>query len=607
MLSRANSWHAGVGQAASRARGRSCPVFLAAGYILAFIVWQVLASAPAQALTAEELNLIAEGFDIFNNETFDGNGRSCGTCHIGEKNYNITPADIAQLSPAKRALVFATNSPELENPTLVEKLALFNINEEHEPGNIDEPEGPFRASMTISLPFTTANDFCSVPAGPLVALTQCVQQAANEPVNDGTRRVGLGWSGDGGAGLDPAIFPPGPDSQDCIDAITDFQTDPTNLTRALRAFSLGAVRTHNPLSLDRIPGVDFRCPTPHELDALAAFQQWLHRQIELDLTELTFVKDPKEKGTGPGVAEEGKAIFMSDIATCNRCHVNGGANGSLGRVLEPDFRTDNPNPPQPDPTVPGAAKNSHTGPDILRIREVVLNDLVEPVIIPRDAGDKQLRGAVQADGLRSGGFGIQSLPEAVFRDRLFHNNGFVDSVEGAAAFYFTPTFDASQGGAGRAGPMRRCAAEPTNPACDNAAGGPALVALPGDQALAALGGPEALNKLGFFLRALSAVYRIADCERLIDEMIDRTDLALPTDLPLLHCQFALNDVKKALRGAKVSPRPYNKVAQDMTNLGIKLTSADRSKNRQEKKARLQEIIAKLQAVRHSIATTPELP
>jgi len=57
----------------------------------------------------------------------------------------------------------------------------------------------------------------------------------------------------------------------------------------------------------------------------------------------------------------------------------------------------------------------------------------------------------------------------------------------------------------------------------------------------------------------------------------------------------------------VSPRPYNKVAQDMTNLGIKLTSADRSKNREEKKAQLQEIIAKLQAVRHSIATTPELP
>jgi len=39
-------------------------------------------------------------------------------------------------------LVSASNVPALENETLLEKLALFNINEEQAVGNVDEPEGP---------------------------------------------------------------------------------------------------------------------------------------------------------------------------------------------------------------------------------------------------------------------------------------------------------------------------------------------------------------------------------------------------------------------------------------------------------------------------------
>jgi len=97
--------------------------------------------------------------------------------------------DIAKLKGAQRDLVFATNTPELENPTLVEKLALFNINEEHEAGNGDEPEGPFRASMTIAgLAFTSLNNFvCRPPT--------CTPGVNNATIDDSTRDREIGWGG----------------------------------------------------------------------------------------------------------------------------------------------------------------------------------------------------------------------------------------------------------------------------------------------------------------------------------------------------------------------------------------------------------------------------
>jgi len=43
-------------------------------------------------------DLVAEGRRLFFQETFGGNGRTCGSCHI-EPSFTITPADIAALPP----------------------------------------------------------------------------------------------------------------------------------------------------------------------------------------------------------------------------------------------------------------------------------------------------------------------------------------------------------------------------------------------------------------------------------------------------------------------------------------------------------------------------
>ena len=42
--------------------------------------------------------LIAKGRDLFFNETFNGNGRTCGSCHREERNFTIDAAFIARTS-----------------------------------------------------------------------------------------------------------------------------------------------------------------------------------------------------------------------------------------------------------------------------------------------------------------------------------------------------------------------------------------------------------------------------------------------------------------------------------------------------------------------------
>src|SRR5438093_6909805 len=76
--------------------------------------------------------LIAKGRDIFFNETFAGNGRTCGTCHPAENNFTIDPAFIAAL-PKDKPLFVAAFNPDLkehfENPALMRglRLSLDNV------------------------------------------------------------------------------------------------------------------------------------------------------------------------------------------------------------------------------------------------------------------------------------------------------------------------------------------------------------------------------------------------------------------------------------------------------------------------------------------------
>jgi cytochrome c peroxidase len=213
-------------------------------------------------------DLVELGRRLFFDETFDGNGRTCGTCHPATNNFTIDPAYIRGL-PRRDPLFVAEHNPKLkglENSKLLRSsgLILENID------GFDRPGVLRGVPHNLALPVTTKSN---------------LPQVAHA----------LGWSGDGSPG-----------------------------EGSVRFFTLGAVVQHFPKSLDRQEGIDFRIPTDEELDALEAFMMSLGRQKDIDLAALTFTEEAVQAGkllfNGEGVANR----------SCAGCHRNAGANRGDG-------------------------------------------------------------------------------------------------------------------------------------------------------------------------------------------------------------------------------------------------------------------------------------
>ena len=210
--------------------------------------------------------LVEKGRQLFFNETFGGNGRTCGTCHPATNNFTLDPAFIARL-PKSDPLFVAEFLPALannfESPALMREFALIRENLD----GFDDLENkfvmrgvPHVLGMRVSI---------DSPGGPRT-----------------------GWSGDGAPG-----------------------------DGSLRSFATGAVIQHFTKRLDRLAGVDFRLPTDAELDALEAFQLSLGRQREL-------VLPLPLKGTVARRGQE--IFLDPAVGKCNFCHRNAGANAVFG-------------------------------------------------------------------------------------------------------------------------------------------------------------------------------------------------------------------------------------------------------------------------------------
>ena len=191
--------------------------------VIMLSAYQVSSTSP----TDRQRALIAKGERIFFNETFNGNGRTCGTCHRTEANFSINPAFIATL-PDDDPLFVAEFNPDLkfnfENPKLMREFGLILENVD----GFNDLENKFvmrGVPHVLSLRTSVAS-----PQGPRT-----------------------GWSGDGS-----------PDG-------------------TLRSFATGAVIQHFTKTLSRVPDVDFRLPTEAELDALEAFMLSLGRQADVTL------------------------------------------------------------------------------------------------------------------------------------------------------------------------------------------------------------------------------------------------------------------------------------------------------------------------------------
>ncbi|MGH8769077.1 MAG: hypothetical protein ACREVT_12980 [Burkholderiales bacterium] len=209
---------------------------------------------------------VAKGRQIFFNETFQGNGRTCGTCHPAENNLTLDPAFIATLPP-NNPLFVAEFNPDLkknfENPRLMRQFALILENLD---GFSDLDNKFVMRGIPHMLGLRTSVDS---PQGPRT-----------------------GWSGDGAPG-----------------------------DGSLRSFPTGAVIQHFTKTLNRIAGQDFRLPTEEELDAIEAFSLSLGRQQDLILPLPL-------KGIVPKRGQE--IFLDNSLGKCNLCHVNAGATANFG-------------------------------------------------------------------------------------------------------------------------------------------------------------------------------------------------------------------------------------------------------------------------------------
>jgi len=327
-------------------------------------------------------DLVAEGENLFFFGTFEGNGRTCGTCHPAQNNFTIEPAFIATLPP-NDPLFVAEFVPELnfdlngglrfENPILMRQFGLIVENLD----GFDDLR--YRFTMR-SVPHT-------------LGMTQSMTSPDGPGVTPEQR---TGWSGDGAPGQG-----------------------------TLREFALGAVRQHFTRTMARVPNVDFVFPTSAELDAFEAFQLSLGRQQEIDISTLSLI-DPD--------ADEGRVRF-SDLS-CGRCHENAGANRenlnfNFNTGVEAFGRHNPDGTGELRPADGGLGTNPAGGSDTI----VESPEFEDPDVM--SFGNKTFNTASLIEF-------ADTVPG--FHNNITNMGALADTVEGAISFYRSPEFQNSQDG-----------------------------------------------------------------------------------------------------------------------------------------------------------------
>jgi cytochrome c peroxidase len=349
--------------------------------MMSMLIPSILFSIDAHAdgiLPADYPNaaLINEGRELFFNETFDGNGRTCGSCHPEQNNFTVDPSFIAKL-PADDPLFIAERvqpnplSENFEKPELMHKLGLVLENT----NGFDDLQNNFTMR---SVPHLLAMRF-SVTAPSVLA-----NDGSSIPPDERT-----GWSGDG-APVDENVSP--------------------QLLGTLRDFATGAVRQHFTKSLNRQAGVDFRLPSGHELDAIEAFMLSLGRQQPAaDITRYSMADEKAERGRLNYMG-----VGLASGVPCNACHFNGGAN------TDPNFDF-------PADITPAAFEQTNRS-FMPRVEELLDQhaDLVDEQSNPFDDGF----------GMGTNLFNVPPVIEAADTGPFFHNNA-IATVEGMVAFYAT--------------------------------------------------------------------------------------------------------------------------------------------------------------------------
>ena len=357
--------------------------------------------------------LVAQGRRLFLNEQFDGNGRTCGTCHVESNNFTVDPVHISTLPPSDPLFVAETNPAlaMLEDSDLMRRFGLIVVNAD----GFDPQRGfVLRATQNVQ-----ALGNSTTPQDPSFFIDFSTNGRNPNPPER------LGWGNDGAP---------------------------------LRDFALVAIVQHAPKTLRRTPGFDFRVPTDEELDALVAYQLPLGRQEDFNLPSLE-LKSP--------LASSGKALYLDSgnllepgHKNCNGCHFNGGGTAGMS------FNSQTPGFPRLD--------GSPRGFNIGLATNVNETPLALALGLPRDGGFGQILTVFGSFGntddlpapfghLELEEFNSPPVVESADTGPFFHNHTITD-LESAVAFYGTPAFQNSIAGRSGIGGMQvQISADPNDP------------------------------------------------------------------------------------------------------------------------------------------------
>ena len=540
----------------------------------------LFASAVSAQMTKAEMEQIDEGFRVFMVEEFDGNGRTCGTCHIPDESYNIFPHTIKHMKRKDRDKVFAINVPGLENIDIIVARGLFNVSGSADACRADIPgcwgaEGEehsdpiFRGSMGLHGMKLTSKPSDNYPGTPMLPIECSTGVTALLPQ--------IGWAGDGSPGTSKMVDDPATtdvdESYDCQinHDVYDFDAD-----GSFRAFATGAILQHFTGSLDRIPGSDFRFATAAELDAMEAFTLWLGRRAlnaeenaiqgtvnatEFDVKLLDFkdarvalgrehfIREAEFQTQGRGDPEANNPDSGSG---CDNCHVNGGAitqtaGGGDGSNVQAETQV------EPSSEAIGLA--------------------VVGVPLPHDPGGSDSIGRVPENTFDDD-FNVQSIIESAEKRAWFHNHKTLDSLEESILHYTSSDF------------------------IDNVRAFTTLDAMQNGNVAGTVFFPnsDGIDHLGAFLRTLNALYALRDCERLIVEAIDRIAEDVPVGIAIDHCMFNLDDARRVLEESNL-PFLYKNVQTDIGPIKAKLAKAAKKKSVKL----LEDSISSIRSARDAIA------
>jgi len=416
-------------------------------------------------------DLVNRGRDLFFNETFNGNGRTCGTCHREDDNMALGLKTIASLPDDDPLFIVEQpfrgdgspnplfNDFRMEKPALMRKLGLIfeNLNGFREEDGSFTTRGNMRASNHVLSVRTT------LAPPPAVEFDDGTLPVDPDDLDFAER---TGWSGDG----TPTGF-----REDF------FESNGRDLTGSLKDFTIGAIVQHFTLTLDRSAldrdgtrQPDFRFATEEELDAMEAFMLSIGRQEEYDdLNTLSLTDEVADRGR---LNYMGFNVFDPDPSdgrpplNCNSCHFNGGSN------TDPTFafvEGVTPNHDLADLAANGGSIPSHNrsfGPQVERLADQAGDVIAQVVDDPSVAGNcfdmglaevpllpEDVVGTPSAgcdanpfdngfafgfdDGLAeqraaNNRFNAPVVFEAMDNPPFFHGHQ-INTIEGAVAFYAT--------------------------------------------------------------------------------------------------------------------------------------------------------------------------